>query len=60
MKRIALFFAIAMAAISCAPEEVITPELTVLTDAGDLVMTPAEGKLQIEFTTNVEIGRAHV
>ena len=54
MKRIALFFAIAMAAISCAPEEVITPELTVLTDAGDLVMTPAEGKLQIEFTTNVD------
>ena len=54
MKRIALFFAIAIAAVSCAPEEVITPELTVLADSEELVLTPAEGTLPISIKTNVE------
>lgn len=54
MKRIALFFAIAMAAISCAPEVVVTPELTVITDENELVFTPEEAKLQIKFSTNVD------
>lgn len=54
MKRIALFFAIAMAAVSCAPEVVVTPELTVLTDGDELVIAPGEGVLQVEFSTNVD------
>lgn len=54
MKRIALFFAIAAAAISCAPEVIVTPELTVHTSGDDLVITPEEGKLQVEFSTNVD------
>ena len=54
MKRIALYFAIAMAAVSCAPEEVVTPELTVHTSGDELVLTPAEGVLKVEFSTNVD------
>lgn len=54
MKRIALFFAIAFAAISCAPEVVVTPELTVLTDEAELVFSSEEGKSVIEFSTNVD------
>lgn len=54
MKRIALFFAIAAAAISCAPEVIVTPELTVHTSGDELVITPEEGKLQVEFSTNVD------
>lgn len=54
MKRIALYFAIAMAAVSCAPEVVVTPELTVHTSGDELVLTPAEGVLKVEFSTNVD------
>ena len=54
MKRIALFFAIAIAAVSCAQEEVITPELTLLVDSEELVLTPEEGTLPISFKTNVD------
>ncbi|MBR5300225.1 MAG: hypothetical protein IKU36_08260 [Bacteroidales bacterium] len=54
MKRIVLFFAIAMAAVSCAPEVSVTPELTVLTDGDELVITPGEGVLKVEFSTNVD------
>lgn len=54
MKRIALFFAIAIAAVSCVQEEVINPELTVLVDSEELVLTPAEGTLPISFKTNVD------
>lgn len=54
MKKIALFFAIAIAAVSCAPEEVIIPELTVLADSEELVVTPEEGTLPIAFKTNVD------
>lgn len=54
MKRIALFFAIAIAAVSCAQEEVITPELTLLVDSEELVLTPEEGTLPISFKSNVE------
>ena len=54
MKRIALFFAIAIAAVSCVQEEVINPELTVLVDSEELVLTPEEGTLPISFKTNVD------
>ena len=54
MKRIALFFAIAVAAVSCVPEEVITPEITVTSSEADLVLSPAEGMIPVAFNVNVD------
>ena len=54
MKRIALFFAIAVAAISCAPEVIVTPEITVTTAEAELVLSPEEGMIPIAFSTNVD------
>ena len=54
MKRIALFFAIAVAAISCTPEVIVTPEITVTTAEAELVLSPEEGMIPIAFSTNVD------
>ena len=54
MKRIALFFTIALAAISCATEEVVTPVINVVTEASELVHSPAEGMIPVEFNVNVD------
>ena len=54
MKRIALFIAIAIAAIACKPEEQIVPEVTVHTDEATLVIPTEGGDVQIAFDTNVE------
>lgn len=54
MKRIALFFAIAAAAISCVSEEKITPEIEVITADADLVITPQEGMIPVSFNVNVD------
>lgn len=54
MKRIALFMAIAIAAIACDPEEQIVPEVTVHTDEATLVIPTEGGDVQIAFDANVE------
>ena len=54
MKRIALFFAMAVASVSCAPEEVVTPEIKVLTGDEELVLTPEEGAIPVTFTVNTD------
>ena len=54
MKRIALFMAIAIAAIACKPEEKIVPEVTVHTDEATLVIPTEGGDVQIAFDANVE------
>ena len=54
MKRIALFMAIAIAAIACKPEEQIVPEVTVHTDEATLVIPTEGGDVQIAFDANVE------
>lgn len=54
MKRIALFIAIAIAAIACKPEEQIVPEVTVHTDEATLVIPTEGGDVQIAFDANVE------
>ena len=54
MKRIALFMAIAIAAIACNPEEQIVPEVTVHTDEATLVIPTEGGDVQIAFDANVE------
>lgn len=54
MKRIALFIAIAIAAIACNPEEQIVPEVTVHTDEATLVIPTEGGDVQIAFDANVE------
>ena len=54
MKRIALFFAMAVAAISCVPEETVTPEITVTTAETDLVLAPEEGMIPVAFNVNVD------
>lgn len=54
MKRIAIFLAIAIAAISCVQEEVVTPEIKVTTAEEDLVLTSDEGMLPIAFSVNVD------
>ena len=54
MKRIALFFAVAVAAIACTPEENVTPELAVVPAESELVLPTEGGELTIQFTTNVD------
>lgn len=54
MKRIALFFAVALAAISCTEEVTVTPEINVITGAEELVLTPEEGFLPISFKVNTD------
>ncbi|MBR5013874.1 MAG: hypothetical protein IKY16_04635 [Bacteroidales bacterium] len=54
MKKIALFIAIAIAAIACKPEEKIVPEVNVNTDQATLVIPTEGGDVQIVFDANVE------
>lgn len=54
MKKIALMLAIAVAAIACKPEEQITPEVTVNSDAAALVIEQEGGEVLIDFDANVE------
>ncbi|MBE6232712.1 MAG: hypothetical protein E7118_08260 [Bacteroidales bacterium] len=54
MKKIALFMAIAIAAIACNPEEKIVPEVTVNTDEATLVIPTDGGDVQVVFDANVE------
>lgn len=54
MKRIALFFAVAIAAISCTTEVTVTPEITVLTGEDELVHSPAEGYIPVAFKVNTD------
>ncbi len=53
MKRIALFLAVAVAAIACNPEEQVTPEVNVLSDAASLVIATEGGEALIDFDANV-------
>ena len=54
MKKIALFIAVAIAAIACKPEEKIVPEVNVNTDQATLVIPTEGGDVQIVFDANVE------
>ena len=54
MKKIALMLAIAVAALACKPEEQITPEVTVNSDATALVIEQEGGEVLIDFDANVE------
>ena len=54
MKKIALMLAIAVAAVACKPEEQITPEVTVNSDAAALVIEQEGGEVLIDFDANVE------
>lgn len=54
MKKIALMLAIAVAAIACKPEEQVTPEVTVNSDAAALVIEQEGGEVLIDFDANVE------
>ena len=54
MKKIFLFLAVAVAAIACKPEETITPEVKVLSDASALVLEQEGGEVLIDFDANVE------
>ena len=54
MKRIAIFLAIAIAAISCMQEETVTPEIKVLTPAEELVLSCEEGIIPVAFNVNVD------
>ena len=54
MKRIALFFAIVVAAVSCAPEVTITPEIKVVTEGEGLVLSPQEGAIPVAFSVNTD------
>ena len=54
MKKIALMLAIAVAAIACNPEEQVTPEVTVNSDAAALVIEQEGGDVLIDFDANVE------
>ena len=54
MKKIALFIAVAIAAIACKPEEKIVPEVNLLTDQATLVIPTEGGDVQIAFDANVE------
>ena len=53
MKKIALFLAIAVAAIACKKEEQVTPEVNVLSDAATLVIEQEGGEVLIDFDANV-------
>lgn len=54
MKRIALFLAIAAAAIACTNEETVTPELKVTSETADLVIPTEGGELTLTFNVNVD------
>lgn len=54
MKRIALFLAIAAAAIACTNEETVTPELKVTSETTDLVIPTEGGELTLAFNVNVD------
>lgn len=54
MKRIALFFALAVAAIACTPEETVTPEIKVVPAESELLLPTEGGELTIKFNTNVD------
>lgn len=54
MKRIAIFLAIAIAAVSCVQEETVTPEIKVTTPAEELVLSSDEGILPVAFNVNVD------
>lgn len=54
MKKIFLFLAVAVAAIACKPEETITPEVKVLSEASALVIAQEGGEALIDFDANVE------
>ena len=54
MKKIFLFLAVAVAAIACKPEETVTPEVKVLSDASALVIEQEGGEVLIDFDANVE------
>lgn len=54
MKRIALFLAIAAAAIACTNEETVTPELKVTSETADLVIPTEGGELTLAFNVNVD------
>lgn len=54
MKKIALFLAIAVAAIACEQEETVTPEVNVLSEAASLVIAQEGGDVLIDFEANVE------
>lgn len=54
MKKIFLFLAVAVAAIACKPEETVTPEVKVLSDASALVIEQEGGEVIIDFDANVE------
>lgn len=55
MKKIALFLAIAAAALACKPEETVTPEVKVLSDAADLVIAQDGSEpVYIDFEANVD------
>ena len=54
MKKIALMLAIAVAAVACKPEEQITPEVTVNSDAAALIIEQEGGEVLIDFDANVE------
>ena len=54
MKKIFLFLAVAVAAIACKPEETVTPEVKVLSEASALVIAQEGGEALIDFDANVE------
>ena len=54
MKKIFFFLAVAVAAIACKPEETITPEVNVLSDASALVIATEGGEVLIDFDANVD------
>lgn len=54
MKKIFLFLAVAAAAIACKPEETVTPEVNVLTEASALVIAQEGGEVLIDFDANVD------
>ena len=54
MIRIALSFALAVAAIACTPEETVTPEIKVVPAESELLLPTEGGELTIKFNTNVD------
>lgn len=55
MKKIALFLAVAFAAIACAPEEEpVTPEVNVLSNPESLVLAQSGDEVYVNFETNVD------
>ena len=54
MKRIALFLAMAVAAVACTPEQQITPEVNLVSDVSSLVIAQEGGNILVDFDANVE------